>query len=441
MVGLSSGVLCSAVLERDYRVGVIGLGYVGLPLALAFSSAGFEVLGFDVDSVKIDCLATGRSYIGTIDAERVAAAVGSGRLQPCSGFARLSEADALLICVPTPLAPDRTPDLGFVQATCEEIARHLRRGQLVVLESTTYPGTTREIVAPILSASGLTPGEDFFLAYSPERENPGDLAHSTSTVPKVVGGYDPASADLAQCLYEQVVPSVFRVDSTDVAEASKLTENIFRAVNIALVNELKGVYSAMGVDIWKVLDAAETKPFGFMRFDPGPGLGGHCIPIDPFYLAARAREFGVESRFIELAGRVNAEMPAKVVERALSCIPPTVLESGEAQALVLGLAYKPDVDDPRESPAFEILDLLIQQGVQVSYHDPHIAEAPKMRSWPHLPSLRSVELDAATIEAKDVVILVTHHSCLDYDGVLASARAIVDTRGVFDPSDPRVHRA
>lgn len=441
MAGFSTASICAAIDAREFSIGVMGLGYVGLPLALAFWDAGFDVCGFDIDSSKVEKICSGRSYIGSVSSDVLGSAVASGRFGARSEFDELGAVDALLICVPTPLGPARTPDLEFVKATCTEIAERLRPGQLVVLESTTYPGTTREIVEPILAASGLVAGLDYFLAYSPERENPGDDRHSTSNIPKVVGGMDPASGDVAQHLYEQVVPRVFRVSSADVAEAAKLTENIFRAVNIALVNELKVVYEAMGVDIWEVLDAAETKPFGFMRFDPGPGLGGHCIPIDPFYLAARAREFGVESRFIELAGDVNSRMPARVVDVALGCLKPGALADGTSSALVLGLAYKPNVEDPRESPAFEILDLLIQAGVRVNYYDPLIGEAPRMRSWPNLPALRSVALDRETIASHDVVILVTHHDGVDYELIADAARMIVDSRGVFDPADPKVRRA
>ncbi|MGH9465057.1 MAG: nucleotide sugar dehydrogenase, partial [Thermoanaerobaculia bacterium] len=425
--------LAERIARQEAVVAVLGMGYVGLPLALAFAERGFLVLGFDTDAAKVEALKGGRSYIGHLAAERVAAARAAGRLAATADAARLAEADALLICVPTPLAAGREPDLSHIEATAETIARTLRPGQLVVLESTTYPGTTNEVLRPRLEASGLVAGRDFFLAYSPEREDPGSKEHAITSIPKLVGGVDPLSGDLAQRLYDQVVARTVRVADAETAEAAKLTENVFRAVNIALVNELKVVYECLGIDVWEVLAAAKTKPFGFMPFEPGPGWGGHCIPIDPFYLSWRAAQHGTTARFIELAGAVNVEMPRHVVARLRATIDGSL---AGRRVLVLGLAYKRDVADPRESPAFEVLSLLLDEGAEVAYHDPHIPEAPAMRTWRDLPRLTSVPLTAAALATYDAVVLVTDHSAVDYDLVRAHSRAIVDTRGVYPRGTP-----
>ncbi|MFQ5349855.1 MAG: nucleotide sugar dehydrogenase [Thermoanaerobaculia bacterium] len=417
--------------ERRALVGVLGLGYVGLPLSLAFARAGFRVLGYDIDPRKIEALERGDSYIRHIDGSDLRVAVESGRFSATADAARLGEPDALLICVPTPLGADRTPDLTAVESTGRSIAGALRRDQLVVLESTTYPGTTEERLLPILESSGLSCGEDFFLAYSPEREDPGNPEFGTAAIPKVVGGFDRASSELARCLYDQVVVSTVGVADTRTAEATKLTENIFRAVNIALVNELKVVYDRMGIDIWEVLDAAATKPFGFMRFNPGPGWGGHCIPIDPFYLSWKARQFGPAPRFVELAGEINLEMASHVVRKLAAALEGRGVSLRGARVLVLGLAYKPDVADPRESPAFEVIDELLDAGVEVSYHDPLIPAAPRMRTWAELPELRSQPLTSETLAEQDAVLLITDHSQVDYDLVLEHASLVVDTRGVL----------
>jgi UDP-N-acetyl-D-glucosamine dehydrogenase len=430
--------LAERIPRREAVVAVLGMGYVGLPLALAFAERGFLVLGFDTDPAKVEALKAGRSYIGHLPSDRVAAARAAGRLAATGDPARLADADALLICVPTPLAADRRPDLAYVEATAEAIAGVLRPGQLVVLESTTYPGTTNEVVRPRLEAGGLAAGRDFFLAYSPEREDPGSKQHSIATVPKVVGGVDPVSGDLAQRLYDQVVSRTVRVPDAETAEAAKLTENVFRAVNIALVNELKLIYERLGIDVWEVLAAAKTKPFGFMPFEPGPGWGGHCIPIDPFYLAWRAREHGAAARFIELAGAVNVEMPRHVVERLREALGG---ELGGRRVLVLGLAYKRDVADPRESPAFEVLSLLLDAGAEVGYHDPHIPQAPPMRTWRELPPLTSVALTPDALAGYDAVVLVTDHRDVNYDLVRAHSRLIVDTRAVYPRGTPNVVRA
>ncbi len=437
----AAGELRSRVEGRQALVAVLGLGYVGLPLALAFAERGFSVLGFDVDPAKVEALAAGASYIRHLEGSRVEAAVAAGRLTATTDLSRLDEPDALLICVPTPLTPEREPDLSFVVATTRAIAARLRRGQLVVLESTTYPGTTDELLRTELERPGLACGEDFFLAYSPEREDPGNPQHRTASIPKVVGGADPLSADLAHLLYRQIAVSTVAVSGARVAEATKLTENIFRAVNIALVNELKMVYDAMGIDVWEVLDAAATKPFGFMRFDPGPGWGGHCIPIDPFYLTWKARQHGVLPRFIELAGEVNVEMPGWVVGKLRAALAERGRELAGSRILLLGLAYKKDVADPRESPAFELLERLLAAGCDVAYHDPYIPEAPRMRSWSELPAMRSRELTDELLEGRDAVVVVTDHGGLDYDRVLEKAPLVVDTRGVYRRDAPNLVRA
>ncbi|MCK5378640.1 MAG: nucleotide sugar dehydrogenase, partial [Acidobacteria bacterium] len=346
--------LLQRINDGQATVGVIGLGYVGLPLAIAFADKGFPVLGFDIDQAKVDAVMRGESYIKHLNGEGLSRVVQAGTLKATADFSRLATADVVLICVPTPLTPQREPEMSYVVDTANQIKNSLRRGQLVVLESTTYPGTTDELLKDILEESGLTCGQDFFLAFSPEREDPGNPDFGTTTIPKVVGGVDQVSGDLAERIYDQAIARTVRVSSARAAEATKLTENIFRAVNIALVNELKIVYDRMGIDVWEVLDAAATKPFGFMRFSPGPGWGGHCIPLDPFYLAWKAREFGQPTRFIELAGEVNITMPAYVVEKLQLALNDRGKAVKNSKVLVLGLAYKKDIDDPRESPAFEL---------------------------------------------------------------------------------------
>ena len=416
---------------HEVYIGIIGQGYVGLPLALTFVEKGFRVLGFDVDAEKVAALNRGECYIRHVDSVRVRQARERKLFEATADFARLHEPDAILICVPTPLTAQQEPDLTYVRQTAEAIRLSLRRGQLIVLESTTYPGTTDELVRGVLEQGGLTAGVDFFLAFSPEREDPGNKSHSTPTIPKVVGGIDGVSGDVAQRLYDAAVAKTVRVSSARVAEATKLTENIFRAVNIALVNELKIVYDKMGIDIWEVLDAASTKPFGFMRFNPGPGWGGHCIPLDPFYLAWKAREYGVSTKFIELAGEVNVRMPEYVVGKLQAALNDGGRAVKGAKVLVLGLAYKKDIDDPRESPAFEVIHELLKLGADVSYHDPYVPVAPKMRSWPTLPAMTSRALTPEVLSSADVALLITDHSIVDYDLVLKHARLIVDTRGIY----------
>jgi UDP-N-acetyl-D-glucosamine dehydrogenase len=427
--------------NHEALIGVIGMGYVGLPLALAFCERGFKVLGFDVDPQKVDRIGRGEGYIKHLDPSRVAAQVEGGRLSATADFGRLGEADAVLVCVPTPLTPQREPDMSYVVDTAQRIQKTLRPGQLVVLESTTYPGTTDELMRGILEKSGLSLGKDFLLAFSPEREDPGNKSYQTTTIPKVVGGVDQASAELAQLLYDQAIARTVLVSSARTAEAAKLTENIFRAVNIALVNELKVVYDRMGIDIWEVLDAASTKPFGFMRFNPGPGWGGHCIPLDPFYLAWKAREHGVSTRFVELAGEVNVAMPEYVIEKLILGLNERERAVKNSRVLVLGLAYKKDIDDPRESPAFEIIEKLLHLGARVAYHDPHVPRAPRMRSWPDMPPMASQPLTAELLEAQEAVIVVTDHTAVDYALIEKHAKLIVDTRGIYRAPRPNVVKA
>jgi UDP-N-acetyl-D-glucosamine dehydrogenase len=418
--------LLSSIGVRTARVAIIGLGYVGLPLAESFAHAGFPVIGFDIDAEKVKKLKTGRSYIGHISGQRVAELVRTDRFEPTADPRCFEKADAIIICVPTPLTDAREPDLSYIENTAETIRAHLRPGQLVVLESTTYPGTTDELVRPILEKSGLQAGKDFFLAFSPEREDPGNVRYSTRTIPKVVGGFDTFSRKLAVALYEPVVEGVVPVSSTRVAEACKILENTYRAVNIALVNELKVVFDAMGIDIWEVIAAAKTKPFGFQAFYPGPGLGGHCIPIDPFYLTWVARKYGVATRFIELAGEVNTAMPLYVVRKIADALNDHGKPVKGSRICVLGAAYKKNVDDPRESPSFEIMELLQQRGAHVSYNDPYIPELPSMRH--HAIRLKSQMLTEEFLHTQDCVVIVTDHSAYNYEWIVRNSTLVVDTR-------------
>lgn len=408
-------------------VGVIGLGYVGLPLINAFVVAGFRTMGFDVDQTKIDALKAGRSYIKHVAAETITKWTREGRFEPTAEMSRLREADALLICVPTPLTDSRDPDLSYVENTAKSIAAALRPGQLVVLESTTYPTTTRDVVLPILAESGLASGEDFFLAYSPEREDPGNPDYTAAGIPKVVGGIDKNSSRLAEALYSRAIVRVIPVASPEVAEACKILENTYRSVNIALVNELKMLFDRMGIDVWDVVDAAKTKPFGFQAFYPGPGLGGHCIPIDPFYLTWLARKQGMTTRFIELAGEVNSRMPTYVVTRLSEFLNDLGKPIKGSRICILGMAYKKDVDDPRESPSFELLDLLRERGAILTYNDPHIPRLPRMRHH-DVPDMSSTELTPEFLAAQDCVLIATDHTAYDYHFIVKHARLIVDTR-------------
>ena len=407
-------------------VGIVGLGYVGLPLMRVFARAGFQVLGFDTDPVKIRQLAAGESYIEHIPSAMIAECLASRRFEATSDLARLGEPDCILICVPTPLTRSREPDMRFVEATARAIARTLRPGQLVVLESTTYPGTTREVVLPILAESGLNAGEDYFLAYSPEREDPGRSAFATEQIPKVVGGLDEPSLRVAVACYGAVVARVVPVPSCEVAEAAKLLENVFRGVNIALVNELKVLFDRMGIDVWQVVAAASTKPFGYMPFYPGPGLGGHCIPIDPFYLAWKARQHGLTTRFIELAGEVNVAMPRYVVGKVAEALKQRGKPLKGSKVLLLGLAYKKDVDDVRESPSLALIELLRSQGAEVDYNDPHVPHTHPMRE--HDLRMASKPLSAAMLRRYDAVLISTDHSAYDYDFIVRHAQLVIDTR-------------
>ncbi len=427
--------------SRTATVGVVGLGYVGLPLALALGSSRLRVTGFDVDEQKIDRIARGESYLEHIPSERIAEAVQTRGLSATLDFDQLAHMDAIIVAVPTPLTRHREPDMRFVESTMRQIAKRLRRGQLVILESTTYPGTTDELVLDILTESGLEVGVDFFLAFSPEREDPGNATFHTATIPKVVGGVDEPSGRLACALYECAIERVVPVASARTAEAVKLTENIFRAVNIALVNELKVVYDEMGVDVWDVLDAAATKPFGFMKFTPGPGLGGHCIPIDPFYLTWKAREYGLSTRFIELAGEINVSMPRYVIDKLQTALNERGAPIQNAKVLVVGVAYKKDVDDSRESPAFVLIDLLKKRGANVSYHDPHVPTLPSTRAWQHLLPMSSTPLTPENLRAVDAVVIATDHSKVDYASLRDHAPLIVDSRGVYRGAFPNVVKA
>jgi UDP-N-acetyl-D-glucosamine dehydrogenase len=413
--------------DRSAVVGVMALGYVGLPLIRTFFDAGFRVIGFDVDPQKIEQLRRGENYLKHLGDDFASTMAESDRFEATTDMTRLGEPDAVLVCVPTPLGRHLEPDLSYVEQTASDIAAQLRDDQLIVLESTTYPGTTRKLMQPPLAATG----KRFHLAYSPEREDPGRKDHSTHTIPKLVGGVTPEAGELAAALYRTAIRQVIPVASAEVAEAAKILENVYRAVNIALVNELKVILTAMDVDVWEVIDAAATKPFGFQAFYPGPGLGGHCIPIDPFYLTWAAREYGQTTRFIELAGQINHHMPDFVVQRCLLALNEHGKAAKGAKVLVLGLAYKPDIDDVRESPSFKLIEQLRRLGAEVDYHDPHVPATHAMRHYPDLPPMASIELSDAALAGYDLAIVATHHSAYDWNRIAQHAKLIVDTRGVF----------
>ena len=426
---VSAGTVLSRIQAKEALVGVIGLGYVGLPLCLSLGEAGVRVLGFDSDPSKPEAIAAGRSYLTQFASERVEKLAGDGRFTATSDMGRLDEPDAILICVPTPLTRHLEPDLTFVVQTGEAIAARLRRGQVVILESTTYPGTTVEVLKPILEKTGLVAGVDFWLAFSPEREDPGNQTHTTTTIPKVVGADDEDSRRLAAAVYETFGVPTVSVSSSATAEAVKITENIFRAVNIALVNELKLVYARMGINIWEVIDAAKTKPFGYMPFYPGPGLGGHCIPIDPFYLTWKAKEFDLSTRFIELAGQINTSMPDHVLAELGSALGERFRKSvNGARILLLGIAYKKNVDDMRESPSLKLIEKLEAMGASVDFHDPYFPTIPMSREHAELAGRTSVAWDLDAISAYDAVLIATDHDDVDYKGLAASARLVIDTR-------------
>ena len=416
--------------SRDAVVGVIGLGYVGLPLLRAFFKAGFPVIGFDIDPEKITMLRRGESYLKHLGEDYVQELSRSPKFTVTNDSGELARADAIILCVPTPLGQHGEPDMSYIVKSTEMVAEVLRKGQLVSLESTTYPGTTRGDCLPILSKSGLEAGVDYFVAFSPEREDPGRKDHDTQTIPKLVGGIDEVSGRLATQLYAAAIKKVVPVDNAEIAEAAKLLENIYRCVNIALVNELKPVLAAMDIDIWKVVDAAATKPFGFQPFYPGPGLGGHCIPIDPFYLTWKAKEFGHHTRFIELAGQINSAMPHYVISRTIDGLNEIGKPLRGSKVLVLGLAYKPDVDDVRETPAAEIIKLLFEHGADVSYHDPHVPLFAGMRKYREY-HMHSVALTEQSLRDADCVLIVTNHKAIDWQLVANHARLVVDSRNAL----------
>ncbi|MCF6199246.1 MAG: nucleotide sugar dehydrogenase [Hyphomicrobiaceae bacterium] len=426
--------------KKESLVAIVGLGYVGLPLIMGFNKIGFSTLGIDIDEDKINSLADRKSYIAHFSDDGIAEMVDTGRFVASTDFSRLKEADAILLCVPTPLSKHHEPDLSYVTDTTKAIAPYVRKGQLIILESTTYPGTTREVLQPILEeGSGLVADEDFIVAYSPEREDLGNPDFDTATIAKVVGATTSQGLDMATALYETLIGKVVKVSTPETAEAVKLTENIFRAVNIALVNELKMIYDDMGIDVWEVIDAAATKPFGFMPFYPGPGLGGHCIPIDPFYLTWKAREYDHQTRFIELAGEINASMPDFVVHKVMLALNERGKALKGARVLVLGIAYKKNIDDMRESPAVVIMEKLRDLGARISYSDPHVLVFPKMRR--HHFDLKSKKLTPQVLRESDCVLLATDHDAFDYDMIAQHAPLIVDTRGRFSATVENVIKA
>jgi len=412
--------------DKQLKVGVLGLGYVGLPLAGEFASAGLKVIGFDIDEKKVRTLNSGRSIIKHVPHSKVKEIVKAGRFKATSNMARLKNVDAILVCVPTPLTQNREPDMQFIIKSTETIAKYLQRGQLIVLESTTYPGTTREVIVPILQSSGLKAGKDFHLAYSPEREDPGNKDFSTGTIPKVVGGLTKKCRDMACKLYDIAIVWTVTVSSLETAEAAKILENVYRCVNIAMVNELKVVFDRMGIDIWEVINAASTKPFGFKAFYPGPGLGGHCIPIDPFYLTWKARQYGMPTRFIELAGEINTSMPRYVIAKTTEALNEHRKSLKGSKVLVLGLAYKKDIDDLRESPSIELIELLREKGAKVDYNDPYIPRTHKQRK--HNLKMTSKKLSAQMLSSYDVVLISTDHSDYDYKWIVKNAKLVVDAR-------------
>ena len=418
------------MLKNNEKTAIIGLGYVGLPLLLDFCEAGLAVIGLDIDKKKLEDLSKGKSYISYIEDQDVAQYVDGGLLEVSGDFNCLRQVDNIIITVPTPLNDHRDPDLSFVRNTTETIAKYLRKEQLVVLESTTYPGTSRDVILPVLEAAGMKAGKDFYLAYSPERVDPNDKNYSAREIPKVIGGVTESCLERVKTLYEQVFHQVVPVSSVEAAEASKLLENIFRGVNIALVNEMKMLFDRMGIDVWEVIRASATKPFGFMPFYPGPGLGGHCIPIDPFYLTWKAREYDFSTRFIELAGEINTQMPYYVVQKTIEALNDRGKSIKGSKLLILGAAYKKNVDDIRESPAIKIITLLQEKGAEVNYHDPYIPVIEGMRKYPDLV-MRSVDLKEEVLKDKDCVLVITDHSCFELDWILENSKLVIDTRNVF----------
>lgn len=426
--------------DKEAHIGIIGLGYVGLPLLKTFLARGFRVMGFDIDSKKVKMLNQGRSYIKHVTTWELKDYIKKQKFQATSNFKNLSEVDVIIICVPTPLDSHRNPDLSFVLGTTDVISKNLREGQLVILESTTYPGTTEEKMLPVLEKKGFKVGKDFYLAYSPERENPGDKQYTTAKIPKVVGGVTSSCRRVAQALYGQVVVRTIAVSSPRVAEATKLLENIFRSVNIALVNEMKMIFELMRIDIWEVIEAASTKPFGFLPFYPGPGLGGHCIPVDPFYLTWKAKEVDYPTKFIELAGEINTRMPYYVVSKIVEALNGKGRSIKGARVLILGIAYKEDVDDQRESPSLKIISLLQKKGAAVSYNDPYVPRSFGHRDYPGL-ALESVALSEKKLKKFDAVVIATAHSAYDYDWIVENSSLVIDTRNAIKKKRKNVVKA
>jgi len=418
--------LLEKIRKRQAVVGVVGLGYVGLPLLMEFVEQGFKTIGFDIDQKKVDKLNQGRSYIKHIAEERIKKVIDTKLFEATADFSRIPEVDCVLIAVPTPLTKYREPDMSFITGTGETLAPHIRTGQLIVLESSTYPGTTEEVLKPILEKSGLMADKDFWVAFSPEREDPNNPKFNTRTIPKVVGANTKTARELVKSLYDQVIVETVPVSSSQAAEATKLLENIFRSVNIALVNEMKMIFDRMDIDIWEVINAAKTKPFGYMPFYPGPGLGGHCIPIDPFYLTWKAREFEINTRFIELAGEINTNMPHWVVQKVMEALNDHNKSLKGSKILVLGAAYKKDIDDPRESPSFKLMEILLEKGAEVDYNDPFIPELPSMRMYDI--KRKSVDLTDRNLKKYDCVLISTDHSAYDWEFVVNHANLVVDTR-------------
>ncbi|MHC4212867.1 MAG: nucleotide sugar dehydrogenase [Planctomycetota bacterium] len=416
--------------SKKVKVGVLGLGYVGLPLVREFASAGLKVVGFDIDRKKVDVLNSGASIIKHISNSQVNQIVKAGLFKATTNMSLIRNVDAVLVCVPTPLTANREPDMQFIVKSSETIAKYLKPGQLICFESTTYPGTTRELVVPILQAGGLKAGKDFHLAYSPEREDPGNKKFSTRTIPKVVGGLTKRCCDIAVKLYAQAIETMVPVSSLEAAEAAKIVENVYRCINIAMVNELKMVFDRMGIDVWEVIEAAKTKPFGFNAFYPGPGLGGHCIPIDPFYLTWKARQYGMPTRFIELAGEINTSMPHYVIAKTMEALNENKKSLKGSKVLVLGLAYKKDIDDLRESPSIELIELLREKGAKVDYNDPYIPKTHKQRQ--HDLKMQSRKLSAKMLTGYDVVLISTDHSDYDYEWIVKNSRLVVDTRNATE---------
>ncbi len=440
--------LLEKINNKKVKIGIIGLGYVGLPLGLEFAGKGFDVLGFDLDERKIEFLKEGKSYIKHISSEKIKKAVSDGKLRATIDFSKISEMDAIIICVPTPLNEHREPDMSYVEGTARTIAKYLRKGQLITLESTTYPGTTEEILLPLFEKAesndnnGFIVGKDFYLAFSPEREDPNNPKYSTSTIPKVIGGVTQECLKVAKALYDKVIIETVTVSSPRAAEATKLLENIYRSVNIALVNELKMVFDRMDIDIWEVIRAASTKPFGFTPFYPGPGLGGHCIPIDPFYLTWKAREFEINTKFIELAGEINTYQPYYVVERSMEVLNKYKKPLNGSKVLILGASYKKDIDDMRESPSLKLIEIFRERGAEVNYSDSYVPKLLKTRRYNY--EMESVELTEETVNKYDLIILSTDHSNFDYKMIAENAQLIIDTRNAFEKnkiSSDKIYKA